>query len=447
MREYRYTTPHGIEVTRTVSKANFRKGLTAPAARSGPAPWDLSFLGIRVSREVLALGYRLHLPAARDRLLRPPGGIPPAQRSAARRSPSCSTRCWPVIRTGKSSASKAKCWPGRLKPLPAAVSRRGAQQAALGVFDSARADRGIPRRGGFAPGPGRRFRLRPAVPVRADREEAAARRPQGPAPVPLRRHLLHGSQEGADRALPVRFRARRRFHARPARATARAIAPPRRAPARPDRLRPHAGRVHGQRGDGARRHAPRRLLRSGAAPDFPHAVLRQGLRAVPSACSAPAPAPTSSCCSSARSNWWARRRRCSCGWKASAWRPAPSRARRSAPAIRCSDADNIRELLKSTKEESELTMCTDVDRNDKSRVCEPGTVKVIGRRLIESLRRRVPHGGSRGRLSEGRLRFAGRVPQPHVGRDGDRRAQESGGAGHRDPGEETRAAGTAARSA
>jgi len=29
-------------------------------------------------------------------------------------------------------------------------------------------------------------------------------------------------------------------------------------------------------------------------------------------------------------------------------------------------------------------MCTDVDRNDKSRVCEPGTVRVIGRRLIES---------------------------------------------------------------
>jgi anthranilate synthase len=48
------------------------------------------------------------------------------------------------------------------------------------------------------------------------------------------------------------------------------------------------------------------------------------------------------------------------------------------------DADNIRELLKSTKEESELTMCTDVDRNDKSRVCVPGSVKVIGRRLIES---------------------------------------------------------------
>src|SRR6187402_1894236 len=27
MREYRYTTPHGIQVTRTLSKANFRRGL------------------------------------------------------------------------------------------------------------------------------------------------------------------------------------------------------------------------------------------------------------------------------------------------------------------------------------------------------------------------------------------------------------------------------------
>ena len=47
------------------------------------------------------------------------------------------------------------------------------------------------------------------------------------------------------------------------------------------------------------------------------------------------------------------------------------------------DAENIEELLASGKEKSELTMCTDVDRNDKSRVCEPGSVKVIGRRQIE----------------------------------------------------------------
>jgi anthranilate synthase len=47
------------------------------------------------------------------------------------------------------------------------------------------------------------------------------------------------------------------------------------------------------------------------------------------------------------------------------------------------DAVNIRTLLNSAKEESELTMCTDVDRNDKSRVCVPGSVRVIGRRQIE----------------------------------------------------------------
>ncbi len=47
------------------------------------------------------------------------------------------------------------------------------------------------------------------------------------------------------------------------------------------------------------------------------------------------------------------------------------------------DAENICELLGSVKEESELTMCTDVDRNDKSRVCEPGSVKVLARRIVE----------------------------------------------------------------
>ncbi|HEY3904987.1 MAG TPA: anthranilate synthase component I [Streptosporangiaceae bacterium] len=47
------------------------------------------------------------------------------------------------------------------------------------------------------------------------------------------------------------------------------------------------------------------------------------------------------------------------------------------------DAENIRMLLDSAKDESELTMCTDVDRNDKSRICVPGSVKVIGRRQIE----------------------------------------------------------------
>ncbi|GAB2837224.1 anthranilate synthase [Actinocorallia aurea] len=53
------------------------------------------------------------------------------------------------------------------------------------------------------------------------------------------------------------------------------------------------------------------------------------------------------------------------------------------------DAENIKTLLSSLKEESELTMCTDVDRNDKSRVCVPGSVKVIGRRQIEMYSRLI----------------------------------------------------------
>jgi len=48
------------------------------------------------------------------------------------------------------------------------------------------------------------------------------------------------------------------------------------------------------------------------------------------------------------------------------------------------DSKQIQTLLTSKKDESELTMCTDVDRNDKSRVCIPGTVKLQGRRLVES---------------------------------------------------------------
>ncbi|HYB42005.1 MAG TPA: chorismate-binding protein, partial [Candidatus Methylomirabilis sp.] len=47
------------------------------------------------------------------------------------------------------------------------------------------------------------------------------------------------------------------------------------------------------------------------------------------------------------------------------------------------DAAQILALLSSAKDASELTMCTDVDRNDKSRICVPGSVRVIGRRQIE----------------------------------------------------------------
>lgn len=67
--------------------------------------------------------------------------------------------------------------------------------------------------------------------------------------------------------------------------------------------------------------------------------------------------------------------------------PISGTIRRGADAIE--DALNIQTLLDSPKEESELTMCTDVDRNDKSRVCEAGSVKVIGRRQIEMYSRLI----------------------------------------------------------
>ncbi len=47
------------------------------------------------------------------------------------------------------------------------------------------------------------------------------------------------------------------------------------------------------------------------------------------------------------------------------------------------DEQSIRQLLNSYKDEVELSMCTDVDRNDKSRICEPGSVNLLSRRTIE----------------------------------------------------------------
>ncbi len=73
-----------------------------------------------------------------------------------------------------------------------------------------------------------------------------------------------------------------------------------------------------------------------------------------------------------------------------------------------SDSEQILKLLNSKKDESELTMCSDVDRNDKSRVCEPGSVRVIGRRQIEMYSRlihTVDH--IEGRLREGMDAFDG----------------------------------------
>mgnify|MGYP002145284920 CR=1 FL=1 len=61
--------------------------------------------------------------------------------------------------------------------------------------------------------------------------------------------------------------------------------------------------------------------------------------------------------------------------------PIAGTIRRGADAVE--DAVQRARLYGSLKDESELTMCTDVDRNDKARICEPGSVRVIGRRQVE----------------------------------------------------------------
>jgi anthranilate synthase len=67
--------------------------------------------------------------------------------------------------------------------------------------------------------------------------------------------------------------------------------------------------------------------------------------------------------------------------------PISGTIRRGRNAIE--DEAQIRALLNSKKDEAELTMCSDVDRNDKSRICEPGSVRVIGRRQIEMYSRLI----------------------------------------------------------
>ncbi len=67
--------------------------------------------------------------------------------------------------------------------------------------------------------------------------------------------------------------------------------------------------------------------------------------------------------------------------------PISGTARRSktpGDAAIIEDAEILRGLLNSPKDTAELTMCTDVDRNDKARICEAGSIRLLARRQIET---------------------------------------------------------------
>ena len=137
MREYRYTTPHGIQVTRTASKTNFRKGLQhllrdldqhrgiyLSSGYEYPgrySRWDIA--STCPPLEIIAYDRRVEFRPLNAR------GIGD--------SAACSTGCWPDHPHWDEFGFEGEMLAGRLKPLARAVSGGGAQQAALRVFDSA----------------------------------------------------------------------------------------------------------------------------------------------------------------------------------------------------------------------------------------------------------------------------------------------------------------------
>ncbi len=169
---------------------------------------------------------------------------------------------------------------GRLKPLPKLFpeEERSKQPSAFSILRALIGE--FQQRTGYQARAGGRVWLRSAVPVRSHRVETPAPRREGSAALSLRRHLLHGSQEGADRALSLRICAGRPDHRRTGanRCPGQTFA---QAARQRNRERPPAGRVHGQSGNGARRHAPGRILRSGAAANLPGQLFRECVGAVP----------------------------------------------------------------------------------------------------------------------------------------------------------------------
>ena len=206
MKTLQYSTPHGITVTRKVSKTSYRRGLRhllreldkfrgiyLSSGYEFPgrySRWDLG--STRPPLEILAFDRRIEFRPLNTRgeilnqMLAPGSG----------RSPALG-----FVRLGE-----RRCAGWTPQAAAETFSGRGAQQAAVRLFHLAGLNPGISQRAGYEARTGRRVRLRPAVSVRPHRETSAAQRAEGPAPVPLRRHLLHGPQEGTDRAIPIRLR-------------------------------------------------------------------------------------------------------------------------------------------------------------------------------------------------------------------------------------------------
>src|ERR1700716_999910 len=152
MRVLQYSTPHGITVTRTMSKVSYRKGLRSllrelDTCRGIYLSSGYEFPG-RYSRwDIASTRPRRGVPAAQYARRDPQ---PDACPGAARSSSLGFVRPPKRRRAGRDSQAS-----------PEIVSRGRAQQAAVGFFDSPRADSRVPQRAGFAPRARGRLRIRP----------------------------------------------------------------------------------------------------------------------------------------------------------------------------------------------------------------------------------------------------------------------------------------------
>ena len=423
-----YETKGGIRVHREIavqpySPADTRAGRAArrPARRA-------VLVELRVSRPLHALGHGVCRSAAG------------ADRARARLHDRGAERARPVLLAADRRASgrpRRRCGSSTAAPTgsrarsaraTSAFPRSSAAGSRRSSRCCARSDELFASPRGRASRALRRVRLRSRLPVRADAAAAAAaRRPARPRAVSARRDPDRRSHAAAIGDPPLRVRGRRPLDRRPA-ARDRAGAVSLRAVPCRCRRKAITARANTPRWSSAPRRPSCAAIcsRSSAAscsptrcPDPPSVVFQRLRRANPAPYGALINLGEGEFLVSASPEMYVRvegRRIETC--------PICGTIARGRDALE--DAERIRELLNSTKDESELTMCTDVDRNDKSRVCVPGSVKVIGRRQIEIYSRlihTVDH--VEGELRAG-IRRARRVSEPCLGGDRDRRAETAG---------------------
>ena len=398
--------------------------------------WDMGFVDPPLV--LTARGRALHgRGAQRARPGAAPGRSPRSIGGARRGSASAHTGADRI--DGRDRARAASAFPGG-----------AAQPAAVGLLGIARARRTVRQPEDEHLGLLRRVRLRPRLPVRADARcrLPRARRPARPRALSARRDPDRRSHAAAVGDPSLRIRGRRPLDRRAAaRDPAGALSSP--TPARRCRRKATTARANTPRWCGGRRRPSSAAICSRssaascsrrAAPTRRASSSSRLRRANPAPYGALINLGEGEFLVSASPEMYVRvegRRIETC--------PICGTIARGRDALE--DAERIRELLNSTKDESELTMCTDVDRNDKSRVCVPGSVKVIGRRQIEMYSRlihTVDH--VEGEL-RARIRRARRVSQPRLGGDRDRRAETVGDPLYRSRRSARRGAGTAARSA